>query len=183
MKPDKSNGIVLLDIKDYSNSVEQLFKDPKKFQILDTDPTVTRMKSLQSYLRTLLKRNDITKAEFDMMRPKNAKPVRAHGLPKFHNEFSNIPKFRPIIDTTGTTHCLVGKYLTSLLNPLTIDECLVKDSDTANRIKGISQHFIENGYQYILLDVESLFTNVTIKRTVDLILKRIYTDKLVSTNL
>ena len=41
----------------------------------------------------------------------------------------------------------------------------------------------ENGYQYISFDVESLFTNVPIKRTVDLILKRIYTDKLVSTNL
>ena len=87
LKPDKGNGIVLLDIKDYSNSVEHLFKDPIKFQILDTDPTVTRMKSLQSYLRTLLKRNEITKAEFNMMRPKNAKPARAHGLPKIHKEF------------------------------------------------------------------------------------------------
>ena len=41
----------------------------------------------------------------------------------------------------------------------------------------------ENGYQYISFDEESLFTNVPIKRTVDLILKRIYTDKLVSPNL
>ena len=184
LKPVKGNGIVLLDIKDYSNSVEHLFKDPKKFQLLDTDHTVTQMKSLQSYLRTLLKRNEITKAEFDMMRPKNAKPARAHGLPKIHKEFLNIPKFRPIIDTTGTTHCLVGKYLANLLNPLTINEYSVKDSfDTASRIKGISQHLFENGYQYILFDVESLFTNVPIKWTVDLILKRICRDKLVSFNL
>ena len=41
LKPDKGNGIVLLDIKDYSNSVEHLFKDRKKFQILDKDHTVT----------------------------------------------------------------------------------------------------------------------------------------------
>ena len=130
------------------------------------------MKSLQSYLRTLLKRNEIAKNDFDMMRPKNAKPARAHGFPKIHKEFSNIPKFRPIIGTTGTTHCLVGKYLASLLNPLTINEYSVKDSfDAANRIKGISQHLFENGYQYISFDVESLFTNVPIKRTVDLILK------------
>ena len=52
MKPDKGNGTVLLDIKGYFDYVEHLYKDPKKFQILDTDPTVTRMKSLQSYLRT-----------------------------------------------------------------------------------------------------------------------------------
>ena len=142
------------------------------------------MKSLQSYLRTLLKRNEITKAEFDMMRAKNAKSARAHELPKIHKELSNIPKFRPIIDTTGTTHCLVGKYLASLLNPLTINEYPVKDPfDAPNRIKGISQHLFENGYQYISFDVESLFPNVPNKPTVDLILKRIYTDKLVSTNL
>ena len=180
LKPDKGNGIVLLDIKDYSNSVEHLFKDPKKFQIVDTDPTVTQMQyptvtqmqSLQSYIITLLKRNDITKAEFDIMRPKRAKPARAHGLPKIHKEFSDIHQLRPIIDTTGTTHYLVGKYLVSLLNPLTINEYSVKDSfDAANRIKGISQHLFENGYQYISFDVESLFTNVPIKRTVDLILK------------
>ena len=39
LKPDKGNGIVLLNIKDYSNSVEHSFKDPKKFQILEIDPT------------------------------------------------------------------------------------------------------------------------------------------------
>ena len=140
--------------------------------------------SLQSYLRTLLKRNEMTKDEFDMIRPKNAKPARAHGLAKVHKEFSNISKFRPIIDTTGTTHCLVGKYLASLLNSLTINESSLKDSfDAANRIKGIPQKLFENGYEYISCDVESLFTNVPIKRTVDTILKRIYEDKLVSKNL
>ena len=58
-----------------------------------------------------MKRNEITKAKFDTMRPKDTKPARVHGLPKIHKEFSNIPKFRPMIDATGTTHCLVGKYL------------------------------------------------------------------------
>ena len=29
------------------------------------------------------------------------KLARAHGLPKMYKEYSNIPKFRPIVDTTG----------------------------------------------------------------------------------
>ena len=41
----------------------------------------------------------------------------------------------------------------------------------------------ENGYQYISFDGESLSPNESIKRTVDLVLKRINTDKLVSTSL
>ena len=61
LKPDKGNSIVLFNIKNYINSAEHLFKDPKRFQILHTKPTITRMKSLQSYLRTLLQKNEITK--------------------------------------------------------------------------------------------------------------------------
>ena len=41
----------------------------------------------------------------------------------------------------------------------------------------------ENGYQCVSFDVESLFTNVLIKRTVDIILRRIYQDRVISTNL
>ena len=45
------------------------------------------MKSLQSYLRTLLKRNEIRKDEFDMIRPKTAKPARAYGSLKSIKNF------------------------------------------------------------------------------------------------
>ena len=39
MKPDKGNGMVLLNNKDYTESVENLFKDTKKFRILESDNT------------------------------------------------------------------------------------------------------------------------------------------------
>ena len=76
------------------------------------------MKTLQSYLSTLHKQNELTKAEYNTMRPKNGKLARAHGLPKIHKEYSNIPKFRPIVDTIGMPHYSAGKFLTNLLNPL-----------------------------------------------------------------
>ena len=41
LKQDKGNGIVLSNMKDYTDSVEHLFKDRKKFQILNTNPTIT----------------------------------------------------------------------------------------------------------------------------------------------
>ena len=37
LKPDKGNGIVLLDNQDYVISVEQLFKDQTKFKIREKD--------------------------------------------------------------------------------------------------------------------------------------------------
>ena len=67
------------------------------------------------------------------MKPKNAKPARAHGLPKIHKTFNNIPKFRPIIDTTGSSHYLVRKYLAQLLYPLKNNEFTLKgSSETVN---------------------------------------------------
>lgn len=147
------------------------------------DPTITRMKSLQSYLRKLHKRGEITDEEFTKLKPRNAKPARAHLLPKIHKEFNNLPKFRPIIDTTGTTHSSVGKFLSQLLSPLTTNDFTLKDSyDAANRIRSIPSELFQE-HRYVSFDVESLFTNVPLNRTINIILKRVYTDKMISTNL
>lgn len=70
-----------------------MFENCKKLKILDIDPTLTRMNSLQRYLNSLCKRVDITKSEYDMMRPKNAKEARTHSLPKTRKDFTDILKF------------------------------------------------------------------------------------------
>ena len=44
-------------------------------------------------------------------------------------------------------------------------------------------NLLEDGYNYVSFDVKSLFTNVPIKTTIDIILKRIYIDKFISNNL
>ena len=62
--------------------------------------------------------------------------ARAHGLPKIHKKYDDLPKFRPIIDTTGTVYSTVVKFLSGLLQPLTINEYTLKDTfDAVHRIK------------------------------------------------
>ena len=85
------------------------------------------MTTLQNYLRNLCNKGEI-KVEFDQMRPTNVKPARVHGLPRIYKNVINIPKFRPIIDTTGSIHYLVGKCLAQLLYLLTNKEFTLKDS-------------------------------------------------------
>ena len=51
LKPDKGIGIVLLGNQDYIKLVEQLFKDQMKFEIFEKYPTISRMTTLQNYLR------------------------------------------------------------------------------------------------------------------------------------
>ena len=64
MKPEKGNSIVLLNKEDYTNSMENLFTNKTVFKQLDSDPTIIRLSSLQSYLRKLKNNNEITVAQF-----------------------------------------------------------------------------------------------------------------------
>ena len=77
------------------------------------------------------------------MCPKNAKLTRAHGLPKIHKDFVHLPKFGKIIDTTSSTHCHVGQYLSDSFQRLT--SIPHNDSfDAINRIKKLHKNFLMN---------------------------------------
>ena len=70
LQPDKGQGIVLIDKTDYYNSMERLFNDTSKFTLLQEDPTLRNLSTVQTYLKTLQKRNEITLDDKNLMRPK-----------------------------------------------------------------------------------------------------------------
>ena len=103
LKPDKGNGVVVIDTADYYESLNKLFSDTAKFKRRDADPTNTRLSTLQIYLQKLHNRNEIFEKVYQEIRPKNAKIARARGLPKVYKSFERVPSFRPIVDTIGST--------------------------------------------------------------------------------
>ena len=52
-KPDKRNGVVILDRKLYNNAIEEIFSDTSKFGKRNEDPTLKREAPLQWYLHKL----------------------------------------------------------------------------------------------------------------------------------
>ena len=93
------------------------------------------------------------------MYPKNSKIGRAHGSAKVHKEFVRTPPLRPIVDTIESTHYGVGKFITSLLNPLsplTLNGYNLKDLfDAADKIKTIPDHLYDEGFKLVSFDVKS----------------------------
>ena len=87
--------------------------------------------------------------------------------------------------TIGSTHYCVGKFLTRLLNPLTQNEYVLQDSfQAAKRIRSeVTGELFEQCYVLVSFDVKSLFTNVPLQKTLDIILKRVYTEKKIKTSL
>ena len=105
-------------------------------------------------------------------------------MPKMHKSFKNLPAFRPIVETTSTPHYNVDKFLSSLLNPPTENDYNLCDSFHAvSAIKTIPQNLFNEDHCFVSFDVVSLFTNVLLKRTIDIILKPVFEDKLINTML
>ena len=137
-----------------------------------------RPNNVQNYLNIfkLFNRGEINEDQKKLMRPKTAQIGRAYGLPEIYKPFQYPSKFRPIIDTINTTYHGIGKFLTSLLNPLAKNEYVVKNSfEAAAKINSTSFGYISDEYTFVSFDVESLFTNVPLKKTI--ILNRVYSEK------
>ena len=64
LKPDKGNGVVLINNIDYYQSLEHLFIDKKKFKQIEKDPTMAQLSTLQNYLRSLLKQGELTEEQY-----------------------------------------------------------------------------------------------------------------------
>ena len=93
LKPDKGQGIALINRDNYNNSLQNLFNHTSKFQLLDHDPTIPNLSTVQSYLNTLYKRQEIALEDKNAMRPKFAQVGLAHGLPKIHKNYDHLPPF------------------------------------------------------------------------------------------
>ena len=175
---------MLVNHGDYVNSVRRIFDDASKFKKIEKDPTITPLTTVQNYLKILCKRCEITKSEKNAMRPKFAQTARAHCLPKTDKPFQHLPKFRKIIDTTNTPYYGISKFLSKLLNLLTENQYVVKDSFTvANKIREIPKELLDHGYRFVSFHVELLFTLVPLSKTINIILDRIYNKKLLKTNI
>ena len=125
MEPDKGNGEVVIDRTDYYESLDKLFSDTTKFKRLDADPTNVRLSVLQTYLRKLYNRNEISEEFYQEIRRRNAKIAKAHGLPKVYKSFERVPTF--LIKSTLSKN---------ILRKLILDTC----QKTAFKFNNIYEH-------------------------------------------
>ena len=86
-----------------------------------------------------------------------------HVIENSQNIYS-VTKISTTVDTTSTCYYNVGSYLTELLNPLTQNEFIIRDSfDAANKIKSVPQEAFDDGYIFGSFDIESQLMNVPLQ--------------------
>ena len=168
-KPDKSNGVVLMDRSEYIRKLDELVSDNTKFKKLGEDPTPQREARLQRYLLALYKKGALTKEEYDKIRPSGATASRMYGLPKTHKPQTPL---RPIISAIGSYNYNLSKFLVTILQPISKSSYCIKDSFTfAREIKDLPLFPFMCSF-----DVKSLFTNVPLLETIDICIAKVFSD-------
>ena len=173
VRPDKGNGIVILDKLDYINKVELLLSDTCKFKKLNEDILdlcCKREGQLIRFLRdTLLKNRHISESVYHDLSPQGSKPGILYGLPKVHKETCPV---RPIMSAIGTYNYGLAKFLVPILQPITSNQYTVNSSFSF--VKEITNTTFSHGTVMVSFDVSSLFTNIPLDETISIILDNLF---------
>ena len=169
-KPDKGNGVVILDGKLYDNAIQEMISDTSKFEMFNEDPTWKCEASLQRFLPKLKHKNFFNKNEYDKLYPVGSAPGLIYGTPKMHKfSFSDpFSKLGPIVSSIGTFNYNLARFLCNLLLP---NDYLCKDTFSfVSQIKNanLSRKFL------VSYDVTSLFTNIPLQETIDIAINLIF---------
>ncbi|XP_058941979.2 uncharacterized protein [Pocillopora verrucosa] len=177
-KPDKGSGVVVMDKSEYLRLLsEASINDTSKFRFVDSERPRTRGRPPKYYhpllqkereLETLI-RKILPKSIADALRPKGSRLAHLYGLPKTHKEQLAV---RPILSATNTYNYSLAKWLDDKLKPLSCNQYTMTDTFRfADEVRGFE---IKNGKILVSYDVTSLFTNVPLEETIQILAEKAF---------
>ena len=130
MKPNKGNGVVILDWKLYYNAIEEIISATSKFKKLSEDPSLKCEASLQCFLCNLKQKNSFNEIEYDKLYPSGFAPAHIYGAPKMQKFSSSdsFPKLYLIVSSIDTFNYSLARFLCDLLSPLVPNDYFCKDT-------------------------------------------------------
>ena len=180
-KPDKGRGVVILNRSDYFQKVQSIFADTSKFKMVTNRDVYKQSQYVEDrltrYLLDLKNGRYISMDLYNQLRPNGTHVGKAYGLPKTHKSGVNKDTitFRPIISAVGTSHYMLSKYLTKILEPVRSNDlsfCLRNTYQFLDEFKNIDI----TSSTMVSFDVVSLFTNIPLNKTIDICCRRLYHD-------
>ncbi|KAJ8680705.1 hypothetical protein QAD02_016492 [Eretmocerus hayati] len=171
-KSDKGNKTVLIYKDDYVNRMKDNLRDTRYYEKVHRNPLPTITKSIKNFIQKVNPSQTDSRSRKEKMRNNkinidvdNKNVARAYGLVKTHKE--NFP-LRIIVSAIGSPLHELSKLLkTAITRGCQKPKSHVKDSwSFKQKNKDI---IIPQGWIFVKLDVESMFTNISL----ELILKAI----------
>jgi len=177
-KPDKGNGVVVLDKSKYLTSMHSILSDTSKFSAVTVPAAKFTRKIEDKINNTLRKLKNLKVLSDDLYKQLFVTGSSAgilYGLPKIHKpDFSSRFQCRPIFAAYNTPSFNIAKYFVPILKPLTVNEFTVdnssKFSESIILVPNADDTFMAS------FDVENLFTNIPLRETIDICLRLLFTD-------
>ena len=163
-KADKSSSYVVLDRSEYLAKLDAILSDKKKFTRITRNPTDELKKKVNKLISTA--NAVIDGVHFETV-VGEFKAGYLYGTVKTHKVDNPL---RPIISQIPTPTYKLAKRLNNIISPYIPIQHTIKSSDEFIQLL----HSTEPTGILASLDVESLFTNVPVKATIDIILDYVY---------
>ncbi|XP_069976576.1 uncharacterized protein [Penaeus vannamei] len=150
----------------YANVLQNLKDDDS---IVITRPDVdlnSHLLKLEDKLNRLLRpiKETINGATYNSILASGSRPGCLYGLPKVHKTGTPL---RPIVSSINTFNYNLAKFLVKIMEPLTTNEYTT--ANTLEFVNEIKQLNIDDSTIVASFDVESLFTNVPLSETTQII--------------
>ena len=170
MRPDKGRGTVVLDKSDYIDKMNDILNDDAKFQIVGQPNFSTIFKiedKINRFLKHLKDSSIITDNVYSDLYATGTSFGVLYGLPKIHKQ--NLP-LRPILAAYNTPNYKIAKYLCNILTPFSTNKYTL-----TNSVSLVPEILPQDSDLFMVsLDVTSLFTNVPLDFTINIILDKIF---------
>ena len=171
--PDKGKGVVILNHDDYVEKMNDVLSDQTKFIEIGTPDYQTIFKLEDKINRTLKQFKDegvINEKTYNDLYCSGSSFGILYGSPKVHK--NNVP-LRPILAAYNAPNFNLAKFLVPILKGLTSNPFTLLNSSMF-----IPQILSQNTNSLMVsFDVSSLFTNVPLQETIDIILNKLFTSQ------
>lgn len=169
-KPDKGRGVVLMNRGDYIDKMNLILADRSKFIEVGAPDFASIYKTEDKINRTLKKLKDdgvISDPTYQSLYSSGSSYGILYGLPKVHKD--GIP-LRPILAAYNLPSYPLAKFLVPILSSLTTNQyTLLNSSEFVPQVRQ------RNSSSFMVsFDVASLFTNVPLNETIELILSKLF---------
>ena len=168
---DKGTGVVVMDRNDYYHKLDAIISDSSKFVEIPIDddnpkshPIIKKQNSVKYYINMYIPEEH----QHDIV-PSGSQPGKLYGLCKVHKK--DYP-MRPIVSMVNTPEYELAKYLDNFIKP-----CIPKKymlNSTQDFLEKINAFSLKGNEVMVSYDVISLFTNVPLLETINIVLDYVY---------
>ena len=173
-RPDKGNGIVVMNRDDYVAKMLNIINDNRRFRRDDkqTDRSMKILHEIKILLKRMTDQQLIDDITAKTLTPTGCSIPRLYGLPKVHKTDAPL---RPILSMIGSPQHRLAKFLAQVLKPVQEYYCKHQITDSFDLVHKLGKIELPDTHSYCIgsLDVTSLFTSVPVGKCIDIITRAV----------